>query len=102
MEGRNAGHKPSIVKTTDFNRLDVTIYLMCSHYQALKERERYPLIRMFHKPVDEKRMVVILPPERYKDWLRAAPEHSKNFLVVHPADALIAVTPPLQAVNLST
>lgn len=251
MKGRNAGHKPSIVKTTDSNRLDVTIYLMCSHYQALKERERYlrhfgvepplepgkldlwpgylgafirrhphadvgddavpenealsglfglvphwatdtkitrstynarsetiaekpsyreawrkaqhciipadaifepdwrsgkaiatrieradgesmgiaglwsswkspkgdtvfsytmltinaddhPLMRMFHKPVDEKRMVVILQPERYRDWLRAEPEHSKNFLVAYPADALIAVTPPLLAVNLST
>ncbi len=61
-----------------------------------------PLMRMFHKPVDEKRMVVILQAERYQDWLRVAPEHSKNFLVAYPADALIAVTPPLLAVNLST
>jgi putative SOS response-associated peptidase YedK len=62
----------------------------------------HPLMRMFHKPVDEKRMVVILQPERYLDWLCAVPEHSKNFLVAYPADALIAVTPPLLAVNLST
>ncbi len=47
-------------------------------------------------------MVVILQAERYQDWLRVAPEHSKNFLVAYPADALIAVTPPLLAVNLST
>jgi len=59
-------------------------------------------MRMFHKPVDEKRMVVILQPERYQDWLRAAPEHSKNFLVAYPADALIAVIPPLLAVKFNT
>src|SRR5450830_1365546 len=59
----------------------------------------HPLMRLFHKPTDEKRMVVILPEERYQDWLRAAPEHSKNFLVAYPADALIAVIPPLLAVK---
>jgi hypothetical protein len=25
----------------------------------------------FHKPVDEKRMVVILPPDSYDHWLKA-------------------------------
>ena len=64
--------------------------------------EGHGLMRQFHKPVDEKRMVVILPPDRYRDWLRAAPEQSKNFLLAYPADALIAVIPPLLAVNLRT
>ncbi len=63
--------------------------------------EHHVLMCQFHKPLDEKRMAVILPPERYQDWLRATPEHSNNFLVAYPVDALIAVTPPLLAVNLS-
>lgn len=72
------------------------------HRTSSINADDHPLMRMFHKPVDEKRMVVILPPERYQDWLRSAPEQSKNFLVAYPADALIAVIPPLLAVNFST
>lgn len=29
----------------------------------------HPLMRAFHKPTDEKRMVVILQDEQYGDWL---------------------------------
>jgi putative SOS response-associated peptidase YedK len=51
----------------------------------------HPLMRMFHKPVDEKRMVVVLPPERYQDWLCAAPEHSMAFMRPLPAESLQAM-----------
>jgi putative SOS response-associated peptidase YedK len=61
----------------------------------------HALMCQFHKPADEKRMVVVLPPERYRDWLRATPEHSRNFLAAYTADALIAVIPPLLAMNFS-
>ena len=91
---------------------------MCSHYQGIKERERYirhfgvepppkgevihsytmltinaddhPLMRLFHKPTDEKRMVVILPPERYQDWLEAPAERSMEFIRSCPAESLKA------------
>jgi putative SOS response-associated peptidase YedK len=46
------------------------------------------LMRQFHKPADEKRMIVILPAERYDDWLRAKPEQSLRFLQPYPADKL--------------
>jgi putative SOS response-associated peptidase YedK len=46
------------------------------------------LMRRFHKPEDEKRMIVILPPERYDDWLRAKPEQSLGILQPYPADKL--------------
>ena len=45
-------------------------------------------MRQFHKPEDEKRMIVILPAERYDDWLRATPEQSLGFLLPYPADKL--------------
>lgn len=52
--------------------------------------EAHPLMRLFHKPNDEKRTVVILPSERYQDWLGATQEQCKDFLVFYPADALTA------------
>ena len=51
----------------------------------------HPLMRMFHKPVDEKRMVVVLPPERHQDRLCAAPEHSMAFMRPLPAESLQAM-----------
>ena len=50
----------------------------------------HPLMRLFHKPTDEKRMVVILPPERYQDWLEAPAEHSMEFIRSCPAESLKA------------
>lgn len=52
--------------------------------------EHHPLMRLFHKPGDEKRMVVILPVERYDDWLQAGPERSDAFMRQFPADQMIA------------
>jgi putative SOS response-associated peptidase YedK len=42
--------------------------------------DQHSLMRHFHKPEDEKRMVVILPPERYRDWLQAQPQDSMDFM----------------------
>ena len=51
----------------------------------------------FHKPVDEKRMVVILPPNRYDDWLNAPASHSMEFMQQYPADLLQVSAPqPVQ------
>ncbi len=51
---------------------------------------QHPLMRLFHKPVDEKRMVVILQEDRYDDWLNAGPEESKSLLRAYPAENLAA------------
>jgi len=53
--------------------------------------DEHALMRCFHKPADEKRMVVILPEAQYDEWLRAAPERSMGFLQPYPADRLRAV-----------
>lgn len=52
--------------------------------------EGHALMRQFHKPVDEKRMVVILPPERYRAWLCASSEHSMPFMQPLAAEMLRA------------
>ena len=48
----------------------------------------HPLMRLFHKSTDEKRMVVVLPPERYQDWLEAMPENSMDFMKMFDAHSL--------------
>lgn len=58
--------------------------------------EHHPLMKQFHKPVDEKRMVVILPPQSYQDWLDASAEESQDFLQLYPAEMLTATS---QAAN---
>lgn len=50
------------------------------------------LMCQFHKPVDEKRMVVILPPDSYDHWLRAKPQDSMDFMRQYPTERLLAVT----------
>ena len=55
--------------------------------------EEHPLMRLFHKPADEKRMVVVLPPDRYQDWLEATVDLSMTFMQLCPADSLQATQP---------
>lgn len=46
----------------------------------------HDLMNQLHKPTDEKRMVVILPPERYRDWLEVPV--ATEFLQPYPAERL--------------
>lgn len=63
----------------------------------------HALMRQFHKPADEKRMVVVLPPERWDAWLCADAANSAEFLQPFIAQAMVAesVTRPAQASTLS-
>lgn len=51
----------------------------------------HPLMCLFHKPTDEKRMVVILPEERYQEWLTARPEQSMALIHHSPGVQLHAI-----------
>jgi putative SOS response-associated peptidase YedK len=53
----------------------------------------HSLMRCLGKPAEEKRMVVILPADRYADWLQAGPEHSHAFMRTFPADQLVLEEP---------
>ncbi|WP_375122168.1 SOS response-associated peptidase [Pseudomonas sp. LW8] len=50
--------------------------------------DNHSFMRNYHKPHDEKRMVVILPAGLYGDWLKAAPGESAEFMRSYPADRL--------------
>lgn len=54
--------------------------------------DAHPLMNQFHKPADEKRMVVILEAERYGDWLNPAIPW-ENFMVPYAAQGLRAIAP---------
>jgi putative SOS response-associated peptidase YedK len=54
----------------------------------------HPLMQRFHKPVDEKRMLVILRPDQYDDWLHCPVDEVSVFLERYPADALTAHPAP--------
>jgi putative SOS response-associated peptidase YedK len=52
--------------------------------------DQHPLFKDYHRPGDEKRMVVILPEGSYEDWLIAGAEETWDFLNPYPADQLVA------------
>lgn len=50
----------------------------------------HPVMNQFHRPEDEKRMVVILPEDQYGAWLEAEPGESMDFMQAFPAEAMHA------------
>ena len=55
--------------------------------------DEHLLMRHYHKPNDEKRMVVILPEGTYDDWLTAPAGQGMEFMRAYPADRLVASAP---------
>ena len=53
--------------------------------------DAHALMRNFHRPSDEKRMVVILAEGSYDHWLQASAEQALAFLNPYPAERLAAV-----------
>lgn len=51
----------------------------------------HPVMKNFHKPEDEKRMVVILAEGQYEEWLHASAAESMKFMLQYPAERLVAV-----------
>jgi len=50
----------------------------------------HPLMQRFHKPNDEKRMLVILRPAQYDAWLSCPVEEAPRFFTRYPAEQLVA------------
>ena len=49
----------------------------------------HPFMNNYHRPEDEKRMIVILPDYEYEGWLNAPPADSRFYLKQYPAESLI-------------
>lgn len=54
----------------------------------------HPIMQHMHKPEDEKRMVVILDPDDYADWLATTPERVLGWMRQYPAQWLSAEPAP--------
>jgi putative SOS response-associated peptidase YedK len=61
--------------------------------------DEHPLMHRFHKPADEKRMIVILRPEEYMSWLSAPLEQVPSFLAQFPPEELYAHPDPKPGVK---
>jgi putative SOS response-associated peptidase YedK len=67
-----------------------------SFTQLTINADEHRLMNRFHKPGDEKRSLVIVPPEHYEDWLGCRnPEHARAFLAHYPAKRMRAWEAPL-------
>ena len=56
----------------------------------------HPLMKRFHKPGDEKRSVVIVPPSEYENWLScSSTDEARSFLQLYPANTMSAEAYPL-------
>jgi putative SOS response-associated peptidase YedK len=54
----------------------------------------HPVMQRFHRPTDEKRMLVILRPDQYDEWLHCPAEESPSFFTRYPAERLAARAAP--------
>lgn len=54
----------------------------------------HQLMNQFHDPADEKRMVVMLRPDQYDDWLNCPAGEAEDFLQQYPAELLTAHPAP--------
>ncbi|MDN2675627.1 SOS response-associated peptidase family protein [Janthinobacterium sp. SUN033] len=55
----------------------------------------HPLMQRFHKPDDEKRMVMILDPDQYQGWLDGSLVTEQDVYRQYPSDLLVAQPDPL-------
>lgn len=66
----------------------VSGHLIHSYTMLTINADGHGLMQQFHTPTDEKRMVVVLPRERYADWHNAKPVESMEFMQQLPAEQL--------------
>ena len=60
--------------------------------------DHHPLMRRMHRPGDEKRTLVIVPPEHHAQWLHATPEQAAR-LLLHPWDVPLCGEPEPRSVQ---
>lgn len=77
--------------------------LHTSFTQITINADEHPLMKRFHKPGDEKRSLVVLPPDELDSWLGCRdPELARSFLRHYPAEAMKAWPAPMPPRRLTT
>jgi hypothetical protein len=60
--------------------------------------DHHPLMRRYHRPGDEKRSVIAVPPTQYEEWLSCRnPELARTFFRLPQEDEMAAEAAPLPA-----
>lgn len=73
---------------------------VCSFTQLTVNADAHPLLARFHRPGDEKRALVPLPPERWDAWLRCRDAEQARALLALPDAALLTAAPaPLDGIG---
>ncbi|WP_047238148.1 SOS response-associated peptidase [Chromobacterium subtsugae] len=68
-----------------------------SFTQITINADEHPLMRRMHRPGEEKRSLVIVPPEQYNAWLNCdSPELARTFLNPFPAELMRATPDPVR------
>lgn len=68
-----------------------TRQVLHSYTMLTVNADTHEFMRNYHRPEDEKRMVVVLPRGLYRDWIEAPVEASADFMRRYPADRLAVV-----------
>jgi putative SOS response-associated peptidase YedK len=59
---------------------------VCSFSLLTMNADQHPLMKRFHRPKDEKRSLVIVPPEQRLDWLHADHRTARSLMQDMPVD----------------
>lgn len=59
--------------------------------------DAHPLMARFHKPGDEKRSLVIVPPTSWNDWLNADESTARSLLTGPAPEVFVGEVAPIQA-----
>ncbi|MFZ6719913.1 SOS response-associated peptidase [Undibacterium sp. Ji49W] len=74
-----------------------------SFTQITINADDHPLMSRFHKPGEEKRSLVIVPPEDFDEWLSCRdPEFARAFLRPYPAEHMVTEIAPKEKVAKAT
>jgi putative SOS response-associated peptidase YedK len=74
-----------------------------SFTQLTINADDHPFMRQFHKPGDEKRSLVIVPPDDYDAWLSCRdPEIARSFLTLYPANLMRGEPAPRPAKKIAS
>ena len=52
--------------------------------------DTHPFMNQFHAPEDEKRSIIVIPPEHRNEWLFSTPETAPNLFFEMPIDEFTA------------
>ncbi len=69
--------------------------LLLSFSMLTINADGHPLMQRFHKPDDEKRMVMMLDPGQYRGWLDGSLVTEGDLFRQYPAERLMAIADPL-------